>query len=259
MLLLGGRYLAMRASKTLKCIILLLFVPNPLFSQIVAVDRDSLFFPTVSSADTFTVSNVGTEPLVVDSIGSVVEPYLYNFAILFADTIIYNHFVGGFYLNEPFELVLNGGDSAKFIIFSPDLCPVCKTSARDYFEDTLLLFNNSINQDTVRIFMSGEGFNILDVRDTGKTPEIKQPILYPNYPNPFNASTRISYQLPTRQHVRLVIYNSLGMEVVVLVDGVQNTGFHTVELLADDLPSGLYFYRLEAQRFIETGKLALVK
>lgn len=247
-----------KTNKTLNWIIFFLLSVNPLLSQIISIDRDSLFFPTASSVDTFTVHNLGTEPLVVDSIGSTAGFYLYNFEVISKDTTIYNYFVADF-LGDPFELMLNNGDSAKFVIFSPDLCPVCKTSARDYFEDTLFLFNNSINLDTVRIFMSGEGFNILAVRDTRGNFEEKQPILYPNYPNPFNNSTIISYQLPTRQYIRLVVYNDLGKEIASLVDGVQNAGAHTVEFLADNLPSGLYFYRLEAQVFVETGKLVFLK
>jgi hypothetical protein len=67
-----------------------------------------------------------------------------------------------------------------------------------------------------------------------------------NYPNPFNPSTTIRYDLPTRCKVALQIYNLLGEHLSTLVDDEQGIGSHEVAWNAGMLPSGVYFYRLEA-------------
>ncbi len=75
----------------------------------------------------------------------------------------------------------------------------------------------------------------------------KEFALYQNYPNPFNPTTRISYDLPKQSSVRLSISNMLGQQIRVLYEGIQQAGGHSMEFDADGLPSGVYFYKLEAQ------------
>jgi hypothetical protein len=85
-----------------------------------------------------------------------------------------------------------------------------------------------------------------------------------NYPNPFNPRTNIRYALPQDAQVRLVIYNVLGQRVKTLVDGHQTAGYKTVwwdgkDEKGNPAASGVYFYRLEADRFSEVRKMLLVK
>ena len=80
-----------------------------------------------------------------------------------------------------------------------------------------------------------------------------------NYPNPFNSTTTISYTLSQPAPVRLAVYNVLGREVVVLVDGVKPAGTHEVVLDASSLGSGLYPYRLMAGDRVLTGKMVMVR
>jgi 1,4-alpha-glucan branching enzyme len=80
-----------------------------------------------------------------------------------------------------------------------------------------------------------------------------------NYPNPFNPSTVIGYRVPESGRVRLTVYDLLGREVAVLVDGVQTAGSHSVRWNAAGLPTGVYLYQLRAGSFTETRKLMLVK
>jgi hypothetical protein len=88
--------------------------------------------------------------------------------------------------------------------------------------------------------------------------------LYPNYPNPFNPSTTIQFDLPNAAYVRLSIYNLLGQEITVLVDEGLTQGSHQVRwngLNARHMPApaGVYLYRLDAAPHCGTGKLLLLK
>ncbi len=83
--------------------------------------------------------------------------------------------------------------------------------------------------------------------------------LYQNYPNPFNPSTKIEFEIPNREHVKLIIYDILGREVKRVVDEILPTGRYTVEVDMSGHSSGVYFYRLEAGNFISVKKMILVK
>ena len=80
-----------------------------------------------------------------------------------------------------------------------------------------------------------------------------------NYPNPFNPSTTISYSLPEKAQVSLIVFDVLGREVANLVNKEQASGFYNVKFDASKLNSGIYFYKLTAGNFSEVKKLMLVK
>jgi photosystem II stability/assembly factor-like uncharacterized protein len=80
-----------------------------------------------------------------------------------------------------------------------------------------------------------------------------------NYPNPFNPSTIIAYQLPTNSFTSIKVYDILGREVKTLVNEHIYAGRHTITFNAPDLPSGVYFYRVEAGTYHDTKKLLLLK
>ena len=83
--------------------------------------------------------------------------------------------------------------------------------------------------------------------------------LMSNYPNPFNATTMISYQLPSAGEVKLEIYNLLGSRVATLVNGEQEAGYRSVTWDASDVSSGVYFYKLTAGDYTDTKRMILVK
>jgi len=83
--------------------------------------------------------------------------------------------------------------------------------------------------------------------------------LYQNYPNPFNPSTRISYDLSKAAFVRLDVYNVLGQVVARFVERSQTAGDYEVQFDAENLPSGIYFYRLQAGTFTQTRKMIVLK
>jgi hypothetical protein len=100
------------------------------------------------------------------------------------------------------------------------------------------------------------------------TPETEEiPSTYSleqNYPNPFNPSTIIRYGMPKQSHIRLTIYNSLGQEVVHLLDRDESEGFHEVvwdgkNQHGSSVSAGTYFCRIVAGDFVETRKMLLLK
>jgi parallel beta-helix repeat protein len=89
-------------------------------------------------------------------------------------------------------------------------------------------------------------------------------ILSQNYPNPFNPTTYIQYNMPVECHVTLTIHNILGQTVAVLVDEYQPAGYKRVSWngtadSGENLPSGIYFYRLTAGSFSQVGKMMMLR
>jgi hypothetical protein len=80
-----------------------------------------------------------------------------------------------------------------------------------------------------------------------------------NYPNPFNPGTKINYSISSRNHVSIRIYNILGKTVSTLVNETKEPGNYSNYFGASGLPSGIYFYRIEAGDFSETRKMILLK
>ncbi len=99
---------------------------------------------------------------------------------------------------------------------------------------------------------------ITSVREVGSSvPTVYE--LTQNYPNPFNPSTQITFTLPEAQTVRLGVFNSLGQEVATLANGSYGAGEYRVTFDAAGLPSGMYFYRVEAGSFSAVRKMTLLK
>ncbi len=108
-------------------------------------------------------------------------------------------------------------------------------------------------KDTVRIVNKF----IVGVKETGEVPLTYA--LYQNYPNPFNPVTTIKYSIPNSERVVLKVYNILGQEVATLIDEEQRAGVYEFRFDASNLASGVYFYRLQAGKFIDVKKMMLVK
>ena len=85
--------------------------------------------------------------------------------------------------------------------------------------------------------------------------------LFQNYPNPFNPSTVIIWQLVEGSHVTLKIYDLIGREVATLVDEFQHPGIHNsaFSIYNYSMPSGVYYYQLNAGGFVKTNKFILLK
>ena len=83
--------------------------------------------------------------------------------------------------------------------------------------------------------------------------------LFQNYPNPFNPITNIKYYLPVRSHVSLVVNDILGEVVTILFDGVKQAGKYNDSFDGSGLSSGIYFYKLTADNYVNVKKLLLLK
>jgi flagellar hook assembly protein FlgD len=85
-----------------------------------------------------------------------------------------------------------------------------------------------------------------------------------NYPNPFNPTTTVKYQIPENTHVRLVVYNMLGQRVRTIVDQPREAGYYSVQWDGKNdygvsITSGIYVYRIQAGSFVAARKMNLIK
>ncbi len=100
----------------------------------------------------------------------------------------------------------------------------------------------------------------MDVLTSVEHPELSDNFaLHPNYPNPFNPSTEISFDMPYGAPATLKVYDILGREVATLADGMLEAGTHQVMFDGTGLASGVYIYRLESNNFAQSKKMVLLK
>jgi Secretion system C-terminal sorting domain len=117
------------------------------------------------------------------------------------------------------------------------------------------------NQDLMAVKLSETS----GVEDNGSS--VNEFVLFQNYPNPFNPSTVIKYSIPDviasgakqSQLITLKVYDVLGNDVATVVDEYKPAGSYEVEFSADDLTSGIYFYKLHAGSYSETKKMILMR
>ncbi len=122
-----------------------------------------------------------------------------------------------------------------------------------------------------RVFVSSKGYIYLGSQQDGLYRSVSPVFqinpslietsyrLYPNYPNPFNPSTTIVFNLPTTSLVTLTIYDMLGQEVATLVNEELAAGQYSRMWNASAMPSGVYFYRLQAGTYTESKRLLLLR
>jgi hypothetical protein len=137
--------------------------------------------------------------------------------------------------------------------------------------DTIELNFDPVNARYVRLngIQRGTQFGIsffeLDVYESSTTSvESNSEVpcsfsLEQNFPNPFNPSTEIGYQLNTTAEVQLIVYNLIGKEIAILVNQVQRAGHHTVTFNANNLASGMYYAKLQADGKSQIRKMMLTK
>jgi photosystem II stability/assembly factor-like uncharacterized protein len=106
------------------------------------------------------------------------------------------------------------------------------------------------------VFTSAEP--TVNIHGIGNTLPVKC-VLDQNYPNPFNLGTIITFDLPRSSQVSLTVYDMLGRKVSVLINDRREGGVHEVKFDMSNIASGVYFYRIQAEDFIATKKMMLIK
>jgi hypothetical protein len=118
--------------------------------------------------------------------------------------------------------------------------------------------NNKVFAGTVDagVFYLAEGPTSIDNSDTLTLSNF---VMLQNYPNPFNSSCTIKYSIPKSSQILLKIFNTLGQEIETLVNEEKPIGTYELNWNAANLPSGVYFFRLQASGYVETKKMILLK
>ncbi len=143
----------------------------------------------------------------------------------------------------------NGGDT-----WSAAAVPTTRNLYAIYFFDEQRGF--AVGEYGVILYTSNGGMTGIRDQESHLPVEF---VLEQNYPNPFNPTTVINYQLPANVFVTLKVYDVLGRDIKTLASERQNAGTHSVTFNARNLPSGIYFYRLQAGTYSETKKLVVLK
>ena len=175
-----------------------------------------------------TVNNVGDQDLVVDGI--------------FGGTKAFTASPASF-------TVTPGGSQEVEITFMP--------YTDEPYDTYVAIPNNDPNEFSVGIPVSGQGLPT-GVADNPTTLPAEYSLAQ-NYPNPFNPSTTIQFDVPASGNVKLVVYNTLGKQVAILVDENMTAGSHEIDWQPADLSSGVYFYQLTANDFSSTKKMILMQ
>lgn len=129
---------------------------------------------------------------------------------------------------------------------SPELLYTLNTQDADNdkaWSDTSMVHPVSVNMST-------------DVEDNELSVSY---VLDQNYPNPFNPTTSISFTLPKSENVKITVYNSLGNEIAVLGNERYSSGKNTLQFDAGNFASGVYYYKIETNSFVQTKKMLLLK
>jgi hypothetical protein len=110
-------------------------------------------------------------------------------------------------------------------------------------------------------------YNLIPIGINNQSEIVRDFKLFQNYPNPFNPGTKIKFELTGQRNIKLVIYDILGREIQTILNEKLSSGTHVIDFDGSNLPSGVYFFKLEAgnpstgsgQSFVEVKKMILVK
>ena len=155
------------------------------------------------------------------------------------------------------EVVVNGV-GATSVPWGPGTANLETLPARAYPIGSQIRFESPAY--SVQYVMIESGTRPVSVRNEEKSAVVDRFALNQNYPNPFNPQTNISYSLPRSCTVTLKVFDILGREVISLVNSERESeGVHEVTFDATKLPSGVYFYRMQAEKYIETKRMVFIK
>ena len=151
----------------------------------------------------------------------------------------------------PDALILSSGSSTEIeVTVNPD------GLSEDVYHGNIIIYSNDPDENPYILPVKLINNKIVSIENEDIVTEYS---LHQNYPNPFNPSTKIKYSIPENQKVVLKIFDLLGREISTLINEEKPAGNYEVEFIADNLSSGIYFYRLQAGEFVKTKKLMLLK
>ncbi len=173
----------------------------------------------------------------------------------------------------------DGGESwANPEKFTPDtpllnwkyisIAPICPVELLSPDQDYTITIHMTLQADSLEgspnpLFLSAKYFHVSSVPYLVNAEEnpfiVNEFKLEQNFPNPFNPSTKINYQIPEISVVTIKVYDVLGNEIATLVNEEKSTGSYEIKFSAKGLPSGIYFYQLKTSSFIQTRKMILLK
>lgn len=199
----------------------------------VTVDPSELDFGTVTvnedSTMTFNIANTGNADLEISNITSDNTEFTVNLT----------------------SITISPGNNQDIeVTFSP--------AAVTQYDGTIEITHNAAGSP-FNVTVTGHGSPVVGVNNNLFSQIPSEYGLFQNYPNPFNPATSIVFGIPEPNDVRLTLFSFLGEEIKVLFEGYKTAGYHKVEFNAGNLPSGVYFYRIQSGTFISTKKMILLK
>jgi hypothetical protein len=202
------------------------------------------------------------DPQPLDTLYGVHWNFLAGYTWLYRERLMSTYAIAGF--EEEGDVLFGGPDSP-----GERGCRAVAYADSQHFYKTFTLnidLSRIIESDTFAtvedfaLKVMCDWFELWPVGVEEAEPEILPGKFYlSNYPNPFNATTIINYQLPADAYVKLDIYSILGEKVATLMDSRQQAGYRSVIWDASQVSSGLYFYKLTAGDYTESKRMMLVK
>jgi|GEM_PF-7051175 len=205
---------------------------------IIMTDRDTVFvYDPKQFSDSLLITNTGTATLSVDSV--TVSNTEIKIAV------------------HPFTL--NPGDSVYF----PVTINQKKRTGQVTIADTIYIYSNDLYEEVRYIFLQ----SISIAKSESDEDEIASEYeLLQNYPNPFNPSTTISFSISHPAYINLAVYDAVAREIAELADGYYAAGVHNVNFTAQDISTGIYYYKLRVKSgekkipdYVEVRKMVLIK
>ena len=144
-------------------------------------------------------------------------------------------------------------------------------SLLDLSEDMLAFNTVDYSDGDYRIFVEAQdeagntSTDSMDVKFKNGIVPVKSASIITEYrldqafPNPFNPSTTITYEIPRQEEVSIILYDLLGREIAILLNEVKHAGRYTLKISGSNLSSGVYLYRMRTGSFISTKKVLLLK
>lgn len=181
----------------------------------------------------------------------------YGVCMVFAG---HNHYYARAVVNG-IQHITTGGGGAPLHTPDPGYPNVVATAKANHF-CTVEINGGTLHFTTIKsdsTILDELTLSLTDIKSSRAPAILDRYVLYPAYPNPFNSTTTLEFNLPQSEFATLKIYDILGEEVATLVSAKLSAGKHKYEWDGSNLASGVYYYRLRTENFVRTGKLQLLR